>query len=69
LNSYAKGSKAARVATTGERRGSSKYAFVLFNAATAAPAATFLFIAIIVSDPKLLDKTVEGVACQHHQTK
>ena len=48
---------------------SSKYAFVLFNAATAAPAATFLFITIIVSDPKLLDKTVEGVACQHHQTK
>ena len=48
---------------------SSKYAFVLFNAATAAPAATFLFITVIVSDPKLLDKTVEGVACQHHQTK
>jgi len=36
---------------------SSKYAFVLFNAAAVAPAATFLFITVIVSDPKLLDKT------------
>ena len=48
---------------------SSRYAFVLFNAATATTAATFLFITVIVSDPKLLDKTIEGVACQHHQTK
>ena len=48
---------------------SSRYAFVLFNAATATTAAAFLFITVIVSDPKLLDKTIEGVACQHHQTK
>ena len=48
---------------------SSKYTFVLFNAATAAPAATFLFITIIVSDPKQSDKTALEVACQQLQTK
>ena len=52
-----------------ESADSSKYAFVLFNAATAATIATFLFITAIVSDPKLLDKTGQEVACQHHQTK
>jgi len=48
---------------------SSKNAFILFNVATAAPAAIFLFITIIVSDPQQSDKTASEVACQQLQTK
>ncbi|PPR66419.1 MAG: hypothetical protein CFH00_01237 [Alphaproteobacteria bacterium MarineAlpha1_Bin1] len=52
-----KGRKRPVLQLLAEDADSSKYAFVLFNAAAAAPAATFLFITVIVSDPKLLDKT------------
>ena len=52
-----KGRKRPGLQLLAEDADSSKYAFVLFNAATADPAATFLFITVIVSDPKLLDKT------------
>ena len=64
-----KGRKRPGLQLLAEDADSSKSAFVLFNAAIAAPAATFLFITVIVSDPKLLDKTAQEVACQHHQTK
>ncbi|MCS5608140.1 MAG: hypothetical protein NZ936_21295 [Alphaproteobacteria bacterium] len=57
MNSYEKGRKRPGLQLLAEDADSRKSAFVLFNAATAAPAATFLIITVIVSDPKLLDKT------------